>query len=78
MNIKIPGLIFGTETHKIPYTQYNIPEFVQYGKVKLLLSEVIDYKFKRACFAEFLSMMFFIVICCGCAMVTLNLPNPNL
>jgi MIP family channel proteins len=65
-------------SHNIPFTQRSVPEFVQYGKVKLLLSEQIDYKFKRACVAEFISMLFFVVICCGCAMVTLNLPNPNL
>ena len=64
--------------HKIPYTNYNWPEWVQYKKLRLLVSEQIDYKFQRACIAEFIAMVFFVVICCGCAMVTLNLPNPNL
>lgn len=62
------------------------PEWVTFGphgKVKLLLGENIStpellYKFKRACAAEFIAMLFFVLICCGCAMVTLNLPNPNL
>jgi MIP family channel proteins len=42
------------------------------------LWEPINNKFYRACAAEFLAMMFFVLLCCGCAMVTLNLPNPNL
>lgn len=61
--------IWAPESHKIPYTEYYVPEHVTVGKVKLLLSEVIDYKFQRACVAEFLAMMFFVVMCCGCAMV---------
>lgn len=65
-------------THNIPYTTKMIPEYVQYKKIKLILSEPIDYKFKRACVAEFIAMVFFITLCCGCAMVTLALPNPNL
>ena len=64
-------------THLVPYTSYRVPEYVQYKKIKLLLGENIDYKFKRACAAEFIAMMFFVTLCCGCAMVTLNLPNPN-
>ena len=51
---------------------------MQYGRIRLLLGETIDHKFQRACIAEFIAMLFFVVICCGCAMVTLNLPNPNL
>ncbi len=47
-------------------------------KVNLLYDEPIDYKFIRACIAEFVAMLFFVVLCCGCAMVTLALPNPNL
>lgn len=61
---------FGVEKYRIPYTQYEVTDYVQFGKVKLLLGETIDYKFKLACFAEFLSMVFFIVISCGCAMVS--------
>jgi glycerol uptake facilitator-like aquaporin len=38
----------------------------------------VDKKFLLACWAEFFAMMFFVILCCGCAMVTLNLPNPNL
>jgi glycerol uptake facilitator-like aquaporin len=32
----------------------------------------------RACLAEFMAMHMFVLLCCGCAMVTLNLPEPNL
>ncbi len=65
--------------HKIPFFDYLLPEYVELGKVKLLLGEAYDTtKFKRACVAEFLAMMFFVVMCCGCAMVTLNLDSPNL
>lgn len=64
--------------HKIPYFDYTLPEYVKIGKVQLLLGENVDYKFKRACVAEFIAMLFFVLLCCGCAMVTLNLPNPNL
>lgn len=35
----------------------------------------MDKKFVIACYAEFIAMMFFVILCCGCAMVTLNLPN---
>ena len=51
---------------------------MSYGRLTLMLGETIDFKFQRACVAEFIAMLFFVVICCGCAMVTLNLPNPNL
>ena len=40
--------------------------------------EKIDTKFFRACIAEFLAMLLFVLLCCGCAMVALNLPKPNL
>lgn len=44
----------------------------------LLIWEDIDNKFMRACLAEFMAMHLFVLMSCGCAMVTLNLPNPNL
>ena len=74
----MPFLEYSTTKFKVPFLSYELPEYVQFGKVKLLLGELIDYKFQRACIAEFIAMLFFVVICCGCAMVTLNLPNPNL
>ena len=40
--------------------------------------EPLDNKLWRACIAEFIAMFFFVVMCCGCAMVTLAEPNPNL
>jgi MIP family channel proteins len=40
--------------------------------------EDMDNKFYRACLAEFMAMHLFVLLCCGCAMVTLNLQNPNL
>lgn len=69
---------YSIERHKLPFVSYTLPESIQIGKLRLLLGETIDYKFQRACVAELIAMLFFIVICCGCAMVTLNLPNPNL
>jgi len=45
---------------------------------KVQIWEDIDGKFQRACLAEFLAMHLFVLLCCGCAMVTLALPNPNL
>lgn len=45
---------------------------------QLIIWEDIDNKFLRACVAEFMAMHLFVLLCCGCAMVTLNLPNPNL
>lgn len=69
---------YSAERHKLPFLSYTLPESIQIGKLRLLLGETIDYKFQRACAAEFIAMLFFVVICCGCAMVTLNLPNPNL
>lgn len=55
-----------------------IPEWIQIGRAKLLLAEDIDGKFKRACVAEFIAMVFFVTMCCGCAMVVLNMSDPNL
>ena len=66
------------ETHKVPFVDVYWPASIQYKKVKLLFGEEINYAFQRACVAEFIAMLFFVVICCGCAMVTLNLPEPNL
>lgn len=74
----MPKVEYSTERHKVPFTSYTLPESMQYGRIKLLLGETVEYKFQRACVAEFIAMLFFVVICCGCAMVTLNLPNPNL
>lgn len=45
---------------------------------KIHFWEPIDNKFYRACIAEFLAMHLFVVFACGCAMVTLALPDPNL
>ena len=69
---------YSVARHKLPFVPYSLPESIQIGRLKLLLGEIIDFKFQRACAAEFIAMTFFVVICCGCAMVTLNLPNPNL
>eukprot|EP00602_Paraphysomonas_sp_CaronLab_P003934 CAMPEP_0185017714 /NCGR_PEP_ID=MMETSP1103-20130426/634_1 /TAXON_ID=36769 /ORGANISM="Paraphysomonas bandaiensis, Strain Caron Lab Isolate" /LENGTH=287 /DNA_ID=CAMNT_0027547271 /DNA_START=69 /DNA_END=932 /DNA_ORIENTATION=+ len=40
--------------------------------------EPINNKFYRACLAEFIAMFFFVLMCCGCAMVTLHDDDPNL
>jgi MIP family channel proteins len=69
---------YSPDVYKVPFFDYKLPAYVKFGKVKLLLGENIDYKFQRACVAEFIAMLFFVVLCCGCAMVTLNLANPNL
>ena len=76
----MPQLQYSTERHKIPLlpSKYTLPESITFGKVKLLIGETGDKKFQRACIAEFIAMLFFVVICCGCAMVTLNLEHPNL
>ena len=76
----MPQLQYSTERHKIPLlpSKYTLPESITFGKVKLLIGETGDKKFQRACIAEFIAMLFFVVICCGCAMVTLNLKDPNL
>lgn len=34
--------------------------------------EPINNKFLRACLAEFIAMLFFVVMCCGCAMATFH------
>lgn len=39
--------------------------------------EKVDGKFLRACLAEFMAMHLFVLLCCGCAMVTLALDYPN-
>ena len=45
---------------------------------KVHFYEPLTPKFWRACIAEFIAMIFFVAVCCGCAMVTFNLENPNL
>ena len=40
--------------------------------------EPMDAKFQRACGAEFIAMVLFVVLACGGAMTTLHEPNPNL
>jgi glycerol uptake facilitator-like aquaporin len=78
MSLLLQQLTFAEKTYKVPFFDYHLPEYVEWGKVKLHLGEEYNYKFQRACVAEFIAMMFFVVMCCGCAMVTLNLSNPNL
>jgi len=50
----------------------------QYNPDKWVMWEKIDLKFIRGCIAEAFALFFFVLLCCGCAMVTLNLKNPNL
>ena len=54
------------------------PDAIIFLGKKVHIWEDIDGKFMRACLAEFLAMHLFVLLCCGCAMVTLALPNPNL
>lgn len=55
-----------------------LPLTVDFMGKRFLVWEPIDNKFFRACLAEFMAMHLFVLLCCGCAMVTLNLANPNL
>lgn len=74
-------LTYSDEKFKIPLFSYSWPKSVEvtgYPKTRLLLGEQITPEFKKACVAEFIAMLFFVVMCCGCAMVNLALPNPNL
>lgn len=41
-------------------------------------SEPMDAKFQRACGAEFIAMVLFVVLACGGSMTTLHEANPNL
>lgn len=41
-------------------------------QINVHLWEKINGKFYRACLAEFIAMFFFVLMCCGCAMATLN------
>lgn len=63
------------KTHKLPFIEKYWPESVKCGKYSFMLGEEINYKFKQACIAEFIAMVFFVVICCGCAMVSLCTDN---
>lgn len=72
------GIVFSEKKYKVPFFNYQLSEKVEYGKIRILLGEEIDGKFKRACVAEFIAMLFFVIMCCGCAMATLAIPNPNL
>lgn len=74
-------LTYSEESFKIPLFSYSWPKTVEvtgYPKTRLQLGERITPEFKKACVAEFIAMLFFVVMCCGCAMVNLALPNPNL
>lgn len=57
---------------------FSIPQFVEFYGKRFQIMEEVDNKFLRACLAEFLAMHLFVLLCCGCAMVTFNLSNPNL
>jgi xanthine/uracil/vitamin C permease (AzgA family) len=46
--------------------------------LNLKWSEPMDAKFQRACGAEFIAMLLFVVLACGGAMTTLHEANPNL
>jgi glycerol uptake facilitator-like aquaporin len=56
----------------------NLPTIIEFRGRQLIIWEDVDNKFLRACLAEFMAMHLFVLLCCGCAMVTLNIPNPNL
>lgn len=56
----------------------SVPTIFEFRGKQFIIWEEIDNKFLRACLAEFMAMHLFVLLCCGCAMVTLNLPNPNL
>lgn len=56
----------------------NVPTTLEFMGKSFMIWEDIDNKFLRACLAEFLAMHLFVLLSCGCAMVTLNLPEPNL
>jgi hypothetical protein len=56
----------------------NVPTVYEIWGRQLIIWEDVDNKFIRACLAEFMAMHLFVLMSCGCAMVTLNLPNPNL
>lgn len=61
----------------------NIPTVYEFMGKQLIIWEDIDNKFLRACLAEFIAMHLFVLLCCGCAMVTFNEPQslgtqPNL
>ena len=61
---------------KLVYDEIKLRILIMYSKCKYW--EELDNKFLRACMAEFMAMQMFVLLCCGCAMVTLNLSNPNL
>jgi len=53
-------------------------ELVNTIYLNLKWSEPMDAKFQRACGAEFIAMLLFVVLACGGAMTTLHEANPNL
>lgn len=74
-------LLWAEEKHKVPFFEYYWPETVEvrgFPKSKVKVGEEWNGKFLQACVAEFIAMMFFIIMCCGCAMVTLKDERPNL
>ena len=56
----------------------SIPDLIRKMKAKLILWEPMDSAFMRACCAECIAMTLFVSLCCGCAMVALNLSDPDL
>jgi hypothetical protein len=51
-------LEYSIEAQKLPYLKHYLPESMQYGVLRLLLGETIDYNFQRACVAEFIVLFF--------------------
>lgn len=74
-------LMYAEDSHKVPLFSFYWPKWVQLKgleKTRIQLGEEVTPEFKKACVAEFIAMMMFVVMCCGCAMVNLALPSPNL
>ena len=56
----------------------SVPTVFEFRGRQFIIWEEIDNKFLRACLAEFMAMNLFVLLACGSAMATLNMPNPNL
>jgi len=73
-------LVYSDRYYKVPFFDYKLSEYVEYGKIKLLLGEEYRLKtFRLACFSETLGCMYLITIGGGAAFgATHGIETPNL
>lgn len=66
---------FSETRFNLPCSNITVPEWVEFFGARIILSEKINDKFKTACVAEFMALMFFVTMCGGAVMSNFSLPS---